>query len=358
MKNTKLKAEDFKDLRKSVTYASKITRKKFPAEEIKALCEARGIEFEDGDEKLVVELVASKDVVDRDGDIVVQSGIDLTNYLKNSISLWAHDYDGPLFGYSLKEELGDANTIFKSLILMDAQAYPIQSRQVKKGMLRGISIGFKPKKGGLKYPSDSERAALGMGPYGAIITACDLYEITFCPVGANQDALVVGVSKSLQKKEKESLARKNLNMFLDKEVEEMNAAELKSVVMEALEEVAFIGASLKSGDNLEEHHITALTKCGKALGNAQERIKSILHDHKDPGEEFTEEHQGHLAKAIRYTEKAGMHMKSVMFDNGDDGDEDDTPKEKSVEDLMENFNRERGLLPPDPIEAFNSRFAT
>lgn len=339
MKSKSFNDVDVTELRKSAVYKTAISRKKYPIEEIKSLCEARGIEFEDGDEKCVVEIIASDEAVDRDGDIVVQAGIDLSNYLKSSPVLWAHDYSIPLFGYSLREEIGKAGSgqLFKALLLLDKLAYPTQFRQMKKGMLRGISIGFRPKEGGLKFPSETERIAMGMGKYGAIITASELYEITICPVGANQNALVTDISKTVDGK-KLPHEEKNECIILSKEFEDMKPEDIKALFVEALDEVAVIGAVLKSGDKLQDHHITALTKCSKALGNAQERVKSILHDHGEAGRELTDEHKSHLTKAIRYTDKAGMHAKSVMFDHGEpDEDDADGKKSSAYSALMKAF---------------------
>lgn len=336
---------EHKDFRHSAVLKSGIVRRKFTADEVKAMCDARGIEFEDGDEKRVIVVEASNERVDRDGDIVSMAGIDMKQFQKNPVILWAHDYRSLPLGVSLKEEIttGDKPTFKSIMLLQDYEGFPVLAR-VKKGFIKGVSIGFRPKENGLKFPSEVERAALGMGRYGAVITDCELYEISICPVGANQDALVTDVSKALSpkklvEKEKLSLDRKNLNIFPTRGIEEMEPEELKALMKEVLEGFMPLVLAIKSGEKLDADHVASLVKCEKALGAAHTHIKSIAHDHSDAGGKFTDEHADALKKGIRHTSKALVHMKALAFTHADDesDDDEDDPKAKAAAEIRKQF---------------------
>ncbi len=87
-----------------------IKETKFTADEVKAMCKSRGITYQEGDETRVAVFEISNERVDRDGDIIVQEGIDLKNFRANPVVLWGHDGFAPPVGASLKEELDKSGT--------------------------------------------------------------------------------------------------------------------------------------------------------------------------------------------------------------------------------------------------------
>ena len=120
------------------------------------------------------EFIISTEDVDRQGEIVIQSGWDLTHYKNNPIVLFAHDY------YSLP--IGCADEVYvdgKKLIakgrFASAEANPI-AQQCRKlydeKILRTTSVGFIPRE------MDGNK-----------ITKAELLEFSLVPVPANPNAL-------------------------------------------------------------------------------------------------------------------------------------------------------------------------
>ena len=140
-----------------------------------------------------VRFTISKEVVDRDGDILRASGVDFTNYLKNPVFLGFHNSrDFPLGkvvkfwveGDSVKadvyfpkiEELSsDINNVSEKARLIDF-CYCCY----KTGMLNAVSVGFIP----LEWTETKD---------GYDITKWELLEFSAVAVPANQDAIAEAV---------------------------------------------------------------------------------------------------------------------------------------------------------------------
>lgn len=122
------------------------------------------------------EVVASIQNVDRDGDVILIDGIDITNYLKNPVILFGHDYWSLPIGCALEVIKGDGKMIVKGKFA-SGEANPF-AQQVRKlydeKILFAVSIGF-----------------IGKQWEGNLCTACELLEVSFVPVPANADALSV-----------------------------------------------------------------------------------------------------------------------------------------------------------------------
>ena len=132
-----------------------------------------------GEEKL---FVASSDVEDRAGEIINQDGWDLTNYKKNPVVMWAHNYDEPPIG--LAEKLG-----FKTIDGKKKLVYqPVLHRKtpmsnyiadlVDAGIIKATSVGFKP----IEMEENT-------------YTKTELLELSLVGVPMNQGALAMGISK-------------------------------------------------------------------------------------------------------------------------------------------------------------------
>lgn len=127
-----------------------------------------------------ITVVASTSVIDRQGESIDQSGWDLTNFLKNPVMLWAHNYDELPLGVWENIRVSDG------LLKMDAnfaskEANPKAENVrllVEEGVEKTVSVGFIPK----------ERD-------GHIITKAELLEVSFVPVPANPEALALAISK-------------------------------------------------------------------------------------------------------------------------------------------------------------------
>ncbi len=150
----------------------------------------------------VLRFVASTEQKDRQGDVVVCSGWDLTPYQKNPVVLWAHNYDQPPVGKTVNafkdlrtgqlildvqfmsaEELAQAENPSEAVKFAESiyQMY-------KMGYLSAVSVGFKAKK---VAPLDDADPNVPDWAQGHKITEAELFELSCVPVPANSNALVL-----------------------------------------------------------------------------------------------------------------------------------------------------------------------
>src|SRR6056297_1506907 len=142
------------------------------------------IEVKEVDEdNRTIEFVASTPGRDRDMDTIEAEGWDLTNYEKNPVMLWAHDYSQPPIGKSVENFIqnGELRQKFK---FVEKEIYPFADmvyQMYKKGYLNAVSVGFDPKE--WEWSDDDE---------GNIdFRKQELLETSAVPVPANPEALQV-----------------------------------------------------------------------------------------------------------------------------------------------------------------------
>lgn len=150
------------------------------------------IEIKDmGDRRVLFTI--SKEVVDRDGDILRASGCDLTNYLKNKVFLGFHNSrDFPL---GKTEDIWIEADRVKAIVYFptveELSTNPEQASEkakltdfcyhcYKTGMLNAVSVGFIP----LEWTETKD---------GYDITKWELLEFSAVAVPANQDAIAEAV---------------------------------------------------------------------------------------------------------------------------------------------------------------------
>jgi HK97 family phage prohead protease len=138
-------------------------------------------------------VLVSTDDVDRMGDIVEPDGVDLSNYRKNPVVLWAHDHYAPPIGSSMwirRQEHG--------LLAKIRWASTEFAQQIKllydEGHLRAWSIGFLVKEWEpivAKDKDGQERTT------GYRYTKSELLEYSAVPVPANPEALSQALDQGL-----------------------------------------------------------------------------------------------------------------------------------------------------------------
>jgi HK97 family phage prohead protease len=126
--------------------------------------------------------------VDRDKDVISPSGWDLESFRKSPSVLWAHCYDQPPVGRAL-DVVQDQNGLTSLAEFTPPDMNPFGDmvfKMVKGGFLNMCSVGFRP----LEWSYDEERG-------GVNFARQELLEWSICPVGGNQDALVVARSAGI-----------------------------------------------------------------------------------------------------------------------------------------------------------------
>jgi HK97 family phage prohead protease len=131
-----------------------------------------------------VRVIASSGVLDREGDIVVPAGCDLSDYRLNPIVLADHDPRQPIGNAVVtlaSDRLEATITFAPEGISEKADTY---CGLMKSGILRSVSIGF--------MPIDAKPMTEGRG---RVYTKWKLLELSVVSVPANPDAIVIGRSR-------------------------------------------------------------------------------------------------------------------------------------------------------------------
>lgn len=140
--------------------------------------------FKSADEdnaKKTYTFVGTKEVIDRDGDVVVMDGIDFTSFQANPVVLWGHDSSelpiGKVVGIS--QDKTEKTTLFDIQFASTGKGKEVE-QLVAEGILKAVSIGFMVK----EYDYNEDANAF-------MLTEIELFEISVCNIPANQDALLV-----------------------------------------------------------------------------------------------------------------------------------------------------------------------
>ncbi len=145
--------------------------------------------------------MVSVESVDREGDVVLAKGVDLTYFQKNPIVTFAHKYDElPVGkaqwiksvpgGIKAKTSYATRPDTWEGSWLPDAILALIQ-----QGILKGKSIGFLPTK--IRQFTREETKSRPDWTDATCVESCVLLEYACCALPVNQDALVEVVSKGL-----------------------------------------------------------------------------------------------------------------------------------------------------------------
>ncbi len=206
-------------------------KKKWTVQEVKDLCTSAGVEYRPGDENHIVRYIASSQAVDRESDVMVMAGGEFTQFKTNPVFIWAHDlYEVPL-GTVINIEVQGDKLIADVLYHCITEVSQDICAMALAGHIKAVSIGFRGLPGGVKFPNEQERQALGMRPGGLIFERWELHELSQCPVGMNQEALQV---RALNKKTIALLKGEDPTTNLEEEDINMKPDEITKTVSDAI----------------------------------------------------------------------------------------------------------------------------
>jgi len=202
-------------------------KKQFIASEIKA-----------DDEDRTITAVISTSGVDRDREVVVAKGGDFTNYLKNPVVLFAHNYQELPIAKTLWIKQTGSKITAKAKFADVGMADDVY-KLYKGGFLKAFSIGFIPNKRHQPSPKEIEKRP-ELANVWNIIDEWELLEFSAVPVPSNPEALTQAVkSKAI------SLTTEMLKEFeLDDDEEKTFLADEKATYdSEGNEEVSTLGGT-------------------------------------------------------------------------------------------------------------------
>lgn len=145
------------------------------------------------------DVVASTDTIDGHGDIVEQS-FDLKRYKKNSVVLWQHNAFGTFDGSRAEDFLpiGRAKDVKVEGGKLTAKIYIVKGdgpdsitekiwRRVQQGVLRAVSIGFRPGKVTKETNTKTGKEILRLADN-------ELFEISVVTIPSNPDAVAKSIA--------------------------------------------------------------------------------------------------------------------------------------------------------------------
>jgi hypothetical protein len=152
----------------------------------------------DGERAVVAKICVP--VVDRDGEVVMPQGCVSKDFEKNPIVFYGHIYDSPPVGKCVGlKRAGDSlvsKTVFASRPADHVGEWLPDTlfSLYQQGVLKGFSVGF--------HPIESRAATKGdRDTYGpnckTVYSKWNLLEYSVAAIPANQDALVLAVSKGI-----------------------------------------------------------------------------------------------------------------------------------------------------------------
>lgn len=186
-------------------------------------------------------IVASTPAVDRDRDRVMPLGGDLSNYEKNPIMVFGHNYHEP---WAVIGKAGEIQADGGSIRIKPELRQPANESDPMhiiralwdQGLLRAASIGFNP--------IESRENEFG----GRDFTRWELLEISLVPVPANQEAIRMAV-KALSVKEDTPHTELNIDPLATTTDDDNElTAEQEAALTQALAQLTEAVSNLVMGD--------------------------------------------------------------------------------------------------------------
>lgn len=244
------------------TFSQTLKREKVDPAKIKRLDDFAHVKANSINEKeRTIEFVASKEVKDRQGDIVRVNGISVEKFMKNPVGLWAHKYDQlPIAKCVALSVEGDEFIVKYQFATKELSEFADQVfRMYLGGFLHAVSIGFIP----LKSSFDETEAAF-------IIEKSELLETSFVPVPAHGDALMRGFKAITGTEDKAKGTKKSEEGDdTENEREESDAGKPEDPIADPEE----IQKELESLKETMEHHKTVLKQYRKHMVLLRDALK-------------------------------------------------------------------------------------
>ncbi len=150
-------------------------------------------DFEVSKENREVVCIVSTDAIDRDGEILLPSGLRKKNYGGNPVVLKNHDRSSLPVGKCLWLKQSGNQIIAKVQLSKKTKEADEVYGLIEDDMLRGVSIGFIPlkymKRGDKGWKDEYSKAT-------AVISEFEIFEFSFVSVPCNPECLVISKSIS------------------------------------------------------------------------------------------------------------------------------------------------------------------
>lgn len=278
--------------------------------ELKGLLEVR-----DGE---IVGIASTADP-DRDGEVIVQSGWDLKNFLDNPVILAHHNYHNFPIGKAIDIAIKDGKLMFKMAFSQATEEAKQAYALVKEGILSAFSVGFI-----VRERDDNDQN---------IIKKAELLEISLVTVPANPRAIVYAKSMKGNDLAAELCAIWLLDKKLKSEVEAIEAKDAKEAELPKdpdTEEKK--GAVQDVLDNPPEWKVKE-DNCRK-VWDVVSAFMNVYYDETTPAADFSNllKETAKILKSLADEGVASKELMKALVDDDEDDDEEDDDEMKAMKE--------------------------
>lgn len=194
-----------------------------------------------------IEFIASKEVADRDREIVSIKGIDLKNYKKNPVVLFSHQRGELPIGKAVGiTKSGDS--LKMKVEFADEATYPFAHqvyKLIKGGYLNAVSIGFSPDYDSITYDEKKNTRTFNK---------VELFEVSVVTVPANADALATGksINETINKAFKDEVITEDELKEWDEYIEEEDSDDTAELIKSLEERIEALEEKLIDFDTKEQ----------------------------------------------------------------------------------------------------------
>jgi HK97 family phage prohead protease len=149
------------------------------------------IKTSDSGERIFTAKITTNDI-DRDGEVLLPQGMDAKDFRRTPVVFWHHDYTMPI-GTSMELKRADNHWTATAKIASTPFAQEVYTL-MKEGVVRGVSVGFQPTES--RPPSKKDLDMFGES-VKRVYSKWKLMEFSVTPMPANQNALIMSVSKGI-----------------------------------------------------------------------------------------------------------------------------------------------------------------
>jgi HK97 family phage prohead protease len=145
--------------------------------------------------------VISAETLDRDGEVLIPSGMNSKEFERNPVLFWNHDYARPV-GRSSGLKRRDRDIVGDFVFAVKPEGYvgeffpEVAAALVGQGIVSAVSVGYIPETGGVRAATDVDRKKYGEETT-RIFSRWKLLEVSLAPLQANPDALITAIRKGI-----------------------------------------------------------------------------------------------------------------------------------------------------------------
>lgn len=145
--------------------------------------------------------VITAETLDRDGEVLIPAGMNSTEFEKNPVLFWNHEYDKPV-GKSTGLKRRERDIVGEFVFAKRPDGYAgeffpeVAAALVGQGIVSAVSVGYVPEAGGVRAANPVDRKKYG-DTVQTVFSRWKLLEVSLAPLQANPDALITAVKKGV-----------------------------------------------------------------------------------------------------------------------------------------------------------------